>query len=105
MRHASQLAGNCVIHLFIAMADAAFASTTGTGIAALLPDAAYDRGHGANTVNVLLVEELVKSLSGLRIASEPTGTAGVARALSLRPGELKPRSPARRGASFFFYHR
>ena len=38
-----------------------------------------------NSVNVLLVEELVKSLSGLQITSESTGTAGVARALSLRP--------------------
>ena len=38
-----------------------------------------------NSVNVLLVEELVKSLSGLRIASEPTGAAGVARARALLP--------------------
>jgi PAS domain S-box-containing protein len=38
-----------------------------------------------NSVNVLLVEELVKTLSGLSIVSEGTGTAGVARALSLRP--------------------
>jgi signal transduction histidine kinase/CheY-like chemotaxis protein len=38
-----------------------------------------------NSVNVLLVEELVKSLSGLRIASEATGAAGVARARALRP--------------------
>jgi hypothetical protein len=38
-----------------------------------------------NDVNVLLVEELVRSLSGLSIASEPTGTAGVARAGSLLP--------------------
>ncbi len=38
-----------------------------------------------NSVNVLLVEELVKTLPGLRIESESTGTAGVARALSLRP--------------------
>ncbi|MCV7177192.1 Na+/H+ antiporter subunit A [Mycolicibacterium sphagni] len=34
----------------------AMAARTRTGIAALLPDAAYDRGHGANTVNVLLVD-------------------------------------------------
>jgi len=34
---------------------------------------------------VLLVEELVKSLSGLRIVSESTGAAGVARARALRP--------------------
>jgi len=38
-----------------------------------------------NSVNVLLVEELVKSLSGLRITSEGTGAAGVARARALRP--------------------
>ena len=38
-----------------------------------------------NSVNVLLVEELVRSLAGLRIASEATGAAGVARARSLRP--------------------
>ena len=38
-----------------------------------------------NAVNVLLVEELVKSVSGLRIASEPNGAAGVARARALRP--------------------
>ena len=38
-----------------------------------------------NGVNVLLVEELVKSLSGLRIACEATGAAGVARARALRP--------------------
>ena len=38
-----------------------------------------------NGVNVLLVEELVKSLSGLRIVSETTGTAGVERARALRP--------------------
>src|SRR6476660_8374804 len=34
----------------------AMAARTGTPIAALLPDAAYFRGHGANTVNVLLVD-------------------------------------------------
>ncbi|MES3016054.1 MAG: PAS domain-containing protein [Pseudomonadota bacterium] len=38
-----------------------------------------------NSVNVLLVEELVKSLSGLRIVSESTGATGVARAHALRP--------------------
>ncbi|MEO8523359.1 MAG: PAS domain-containing protein [Caldimonas sp.] len=38
-----------------------------------------------NQVNVLLVEELVKSVAGLDIASEPTGTAGVARAKTLQP--------------------
>jgi multicomponent Na+:H+ antiporter subunit A len=34
----------------------AMAARTGIPIAALLPDAAYFRGHGANTVNVLLVD-------------------------------------------------
>lgn len=34
----------------------AMAARTGTPIADLLPDAAYYRGHGANTVNVLLVD-------------------------------------------------
>ena len=38
-----------------------------------------------NQVNVMLVEELVKSVSGLAIASEPTGRAGVARAKALQP--------------------
>ena len=38
-----------------------------------------------NAVNVLLVEELVKSLSGLRLAAEATGAAGVERARALRP--------------------
>ena len=32
------------------------AARTGTPLAELLPDAAYFRGHGANTVNVLLVD-------------------------------------------------
>ncbi|WP_018602333.1 Na+/H+ antiporter subunit A [Mycobacterium sp. 155] len=34
----------------------AMAARTGVGIAELLPDAAYYRGHGSNTVNVLLVD-------------------------------------------------
>jgi signal transduction histidine kinase/ActR/RegA family two-component response regulator len=38
-----------------------------------------------NQVNVLLVEELVKTVSGLAIASEPSGRAGVARARALKP--------------------
>jgi PAS domain S-box-containing protein len=38
-----------------------------------------------NSVNVLLVEELVKTLAGLQIVCEATGAAGVARARSLRP--------------------
>jgi len=38
-----------------------------------------------NSVNVLLVEELVKTLSGLCVVAEGTGAGGVARALELRP--------------------
>jgi len=38
-----------------------------------------------NQVNVLLVEELVKTVSGLAITSETTGRAGVARAQALLP--------------------
>ncbi len=38
-----------------------------------------------NHVNVLLVEEMVRGVGGIAIASEPTGAAGVARAKSLRP--------------------
>jgi signal transduction histidine kinase len=38
-----------------------------------------------NEVNVLLVEELVRGVQGMRIASEPTGAAGVARAATLQP--------------------
>ena len=38
-----------------------------------------------NPVNVLLVEELVKTIGGLTTASEPTGSAGVARARELQP--------------------
>jgi CheY-like chemotaxis protein len=38
-----------------------------------------------NAVNVLLVEELMAQLPGLRLESETTGAAGVARARSLRP--------------------
>ena len=38
-----------------------------------------------NPVNVMLVEELVRGLSGLQIASEATGAAGVARAALLQP--------------------
>ncbi len=38
------------------LAAFAMAARSGTPIAELLPDAAYYRGHGANTVNVLLVD-------------------------------------------------
>jgi multicomponent Na+:H+ antiporter subunit A len=39
-----------------ALASFAMAARTTTPVSALLPDAAYDRGHGANTVNVILVD-------------------------------------------------
>ncbi|MEO5844265.1 MAG: PAS domain-containing protein [Caldimonas sp.] len=38
-----------------------------------------------NPVNVLLVEELVRAVGGLTVVAESTGSAGVERALSLRP--------------------
>ncbi|MCV7282799.1 Na+/H+ antiporter subunit A [Mycolicibacterium flavescens] len=38
------------------LAAYAMAARTGTPIASLIPDAAYYRGHGANAVNVLLVD-------------------------------------------------
>jgi len=38
------------------LATFAIAARTGTSIASVLPEAAYQRGHGANTVNVLLVD-------------------------------------------------
>jgi multicomponent Na+:H+ antiporter subunit A len=38
------------------LAAFAMAARTGTSIESLLPGAAHDRGHGANTVNVLLVD-------------------------------------------------
>jgi len=59
-------------------------------LAASSADAVVDRRGSLlyiedNQVNVLLVEELVKSLGGLTIVSELTGAAGVARAIALRP--------------------
>lgn len=38
-----------------------------------------------NQVNVLLVEELVRTVGGLVVVSEPSGGAGVERALQMRP--------------------
>jgi PAS domain S-box-containing protein len=38
-----------------------------------------------NQVNVLLVEELVRTVGGVAIVSEPSGAAGVERAIVLRP--------------------
>jgi signal transduction histidine kinase len=85
--------------VFTVTLPAASAAPTAMALAAdaiVLPQAARDvedtverRGTilyiEDNHVNVLLVEELVKSLGGLAIVSEPTGTAGVARAIALRP--------------------
>jgi multicomponent Na+:H+ antiporter subunit A len=57
----------------------AMAARTGVPIAALLPDAAYYRGHGANTVNVLLVDirawDTLGEISVLLVAA--TGVASM----------------------------
>lgn len=57
----------------------AMAARTGAGIAELLPDAAYYRGHGANTVNVLLVDirawDTMGEISVLLVAA--TGVASL----------------------------
>jgi multicomponent Na+:H+ antiporter subunit A len=57
----------------------AMAARTGIPIAALLPDAAYFRGHGANTVNVLLVDirawDTLGEISVLLVAA--TGVASL----------------------------
>jgi multicomponent Na+:H+ antiporter subunit A len=57
----------------------AMAARTGTPIAELLPDAAYYRGHGANTVNVLLVDirawDTLGEISVLLVAA--TGVASM----------------------------
>jgi multicomponent Na+:H+ antiporter subunit A len=57
----------------------AMAARTGTAIAELLPDAAYFRGHGANTVNVLLVDirawDTMGEISVLLVAA--TGVASL----------------------------
>ncbi|WP_062540417.1 Na+/H+ antiporter subunit A, partial [Mycobacterium celatum] len=57
----------------------AIAARHGTAIASLLPDAAYLRGHGANTVNVLLVDirawDTLGEISVLLVAA--TGVASL----------------------------
>jgi multicomponent Na+:H+ antiporter subunit A len=57
----------------------AMAARTGTPIAALLPDAAYMRGQGANTVNVILVDirawDTLGEISVLLVAA--TGVASL----------------------------
>jgi multicomponent Na+:H+ antiporter subunit A len=61
------------------LAAFAMAARTATPIAALLPDAAYYRGHGANTVNVLLVDirawDTLGEISVLLVAA--TGVASL----------------------------
>lgn len=61
------------------LAAFAMAARTGSAIAALLPDAAYLRGHGANTVNVLLVDirawDTLGEISVLLVAA--TGVASL----------------------------
>jgi multicomponent Na+:H+ antiporter subunit A len=61
------------------LAAFAMAARTGTPIAELLPDAAYFRGHGANTVNVLLVDirawDTMGEISVLLVAA--TGVASM----------------------------
>ena len=67
-------------------AEAALAASPRAGA-----DGEASQRHGTilyiedNQVNVLLVEELVRSVGGLAIVSEPTGAAGVARATAMRP--------------------
>ena len=61
------------------LAAFAMAARTGTPIAELLPDAAYYHGHGANTVNVLLVDirawDTLGEISVLLVAA--TGVASL----------------------------
>jgi multicomponent Na+:H+ antiporter subunit A len=61
------------------LAAYAIAARTGTPIAALLPSAAYTRGHGANAVNVLLVDvrawDTLGEISVLLVAA--TGVASL----------------------------
>ncbi len=80
------------VALAVATAPPAFAAASaGTPSHAPLSNARIAAVDGKilyiedNHVNVLLVEELVKSLGGLTIVSEATGAGGVARAASFRP--------------------
>ena len=61
------------------LAAFAMAARTTTPMAALLPDAAYERGHGANTVNVILVDirawDTLGEISVLLVAA--TGVASL----------------------------
>jgi len=74
----------------VRLPQASAESDTAARQAAAQPAARSERGGQLlyiedNAVNVLLVEELVERLAGLRITSEATGAAGVARARELRP--------------------
>ena len=74
------------------------AARTGIPIAALLPDAAYYRGQGANTVNVLLVDirawDTLGEISVLLVAA--TGSpqwcsgTGVSEPLRVSPTPVSP---------------
>ncbi|ORX06975.1 Na+/H+ antiporter subunit A [Mycolicibacillus trivialis] len=61
------------------LAAFAMAARSGVGVAALLPEAAYQRGHGSNTVNVLLVDirawDTLGEISVLLVAA--TGVASL----------------------------
>ena len=78
------------------------AARTGTPIAELLPDAAYFRGHGANTVNVLLVDirawDTMGEIIGAAGRGDRRGVNGVpapairgrARVVRRRPARHRP---------------
>jgi signal transduction histidine kinase/ActR/RegA family two-component response regulator len=80
-----------VFEVTLPASAAAPATTVPTAAEPALPKAVPGGRHGQilyiedNAVNVMLVEELVKGLTGLSFASEPTGGEGVARAKTLRP--------------------
>ena len=81
----------------------AMAARTGTPIAALLPDAAYFRGHGANTVNVLLVDirawDTMGEISVLLVAATGVASYGVpAQAFWRRAARLRRWSARHRPA-------
>ena len=79
----------------------AMAARTTTPIAELLPDAAYYRGHGANTVNVLLVDirawDTMGEISVLLVAATGRGVDGVpAQAVRLGAARRRRRSARHR---------
>ena len=82
------------------LAAFAMAARTTTPVSALLPDAAYDRGHGANTVNVILVDirawDTLGEISVLLVAATGCRVTGVpAPAFRRRPTRPAGRRPAR----------